>query len=91
MASFDSAYLAKRLKKSKQLDAKFAAAYRQVVVQPDETDANLIGVQSNVNQPLINYEEELRGLLEQIMKPDAAASVLAESQFDPRETETLVE
>jgi hypothetical protein len=40
---------------------------------------------------LINYEDELRGLLEQIMKPDAAASVLAESQFDPRETETLVE
>jgi hypothetical protein len=91
MARFDSAYLAKRLKKSKQLDKRFADAFKQVVVQPDTTDANMIGVESNANKPLINYDDELRSLLETVMKPDGAASVLAEGAFDPRETEILVE
>jgi hypothetical protein len=91
MASFDSAYLAKRLKKSKQLDKRFAEAYKKAAIIQDGADANLIGIEPGNARQFINYADELKSLLETVMKPDAAASVLAESGFEPREIETLVE
>jgi hypothetical protein len=91
MASFDSAYLAKRLKKSKQLDKRFADAYKKAAIIQDAADANLIGIEPGNVKQYINYTDELKSLLETVMKPDAAASVLAESGFEPREIQTLVE